>query len=44
MPQRRGALAAALGSTAEFVVTAVSCDLLIVPTAVDTAAKHSQVG
>jgi nucleotide-binding universal stress UspA family protein len=44
MPPRRGALGAALGSTAEAVVTAVPCDVLIVPTAVDFAVKRSKVG
>ena len=31
MPRRRGALPVALGSTAEYVVTSVECDVLIVP-------------
>jgi nucleotide-binding universal stress UspA family protein len=35
-PPRRGALGAALGSTAELVVTAVACDVLLVPTVADS--------
>ncbi len=31
VPRHRGALAAALGSTAEFVVTGAACDVLLVP-------------
>jgi universal stress protein E len=37
--QRHGLLAAAIGSTAELVVTGVSCDLLIVPPPTPAAAK-----
>jgi universal stress protein E len=43
-PRRRGVLAAAVGSTAERVVSAVSCDVLIVPGPVDSAEKRSKVG
>jgi universal stress protein E len=43
-PRRRGALATAIGSTAEMVVSTVACDVLIVPTPVDSAVKASQVG
>jgi len=42
MPRRRGALAAAVGSTAERVVTDVACDVLIVPAPSDTVAAVAQ--
>jgi universal stress protein E len=42
MPRRRGAFAAAVGSTAELVVTDAACDVLIVPTPVDAAAEAAQ--
>ena len=42
MPRRRGAFAAAVGSTAERVVTDVACDVLIVPAPSDTAAAIAQ--
>ena len=38
MPRRKGALAAAVGSTAERVVTDVACDVLIVPVPNDVVA------
>lgn len=44
-PQRRGVLAALLGSTAESVAAGVACDVLIVPTrSVATAGRSSKVG
>ena len=42
MPRRRGALAAAVGSTAERVVTDVACDVLIVPAPGDAVAAVAQ--
>jgi universal stress protein E len=43
--QRRGVLAAAVGSTAENVVAAVPCDVLVVPAAAETVGKRrSKVG
>ena len=41
-PRRRGALAALLGSTAEFVVTSASCDVLIVPAPVEVPGAVAQ--
>lgn len=42
MPRRRGALAEAVGSTAERVVTDVACDVLIVPAPSDAVAAVAQ--
>ena len=42
MPRRHGAIAAAVGSTAEFVVASVACDVLIVPRTVEP--RGSEVG
>ena len=42
--QRHGLLAAAIGSTAENVVAAVPCDVLIVPPAAPIGTRRSQVG
>ena len=39
-PRRRGALAATVGSTAEYVVTGVSCDVLVVPGPTTDAAER----
>jgi universal stress protein E len=40
-PRRRGVFAAAVGSTAEYVVTAASCDVLVVPAPIAAAASRS---
>lgn len=39
-PQRRGALAAVLGSTAEAVATGVACDVLVVPARVTATGRR----
>ena len=41
-PRRRGAFAALLGSTAEFVVTSVECDVLIVPAPIEAVGAVAQ--
>jgi universal stress protein E len=43
-PRRRGVLAAAVGSTAEYVVTGVSCDVLVVPAPIAAATGAARSG